>query len=92
MPGDVDAVHADKAPLYDPPDRTQGCDVSAYTLYTKVAGTHRFVGVAAAVSVKRQLDRLCKVGQVGNGLFEGEVLQILGCEGSIWRRLTPVAV
>jgi hypothetical protein len=54
--------------------------------------THSFVSIAGTIGVKWELDRLCKIGQVRNGLFESEVLQILGGESIVGRRLAVVPV
>lgn len=54
--------------------------------------TYSFRSVAAAMLVEGELNGLSKVSQVGNGVLQGQVLQILGRQGSVWRRSTIVAV
>lgn len=56
------------------------------------SGTHGSGGLAAAVGVEGEDDVLGKVGRVGDGLGEGEVLQILDSELVEGGGFAPVAV
>lgn len=54
--------------------------------------TYRVSSVAPVTAVERKLSDARKVGEVGHGLLNGEILQILGCQ--LWEgcRFSPVAI
>lgn len=47
--------------------------------------TYGILGIATAVCIKWKIHVLGEVGKIGNGIFQSQVLQILGCQVSVWR-------
>lgn len=59
--------------------------VVRYYIVMGALQTYGILGIATAVCVKWKIHVLGEVGEIGNGIFQSQVLQILSCQVSVRR-------
>jgi hypothetical protein len=78
------------------PESTRGCRFRPSCDRTRIGSTREnpgcLVRIAAVISVERQVNGLCDVDEVGNGIVQGQILESLGIQVVVWRRFAPVSV